>query len=722
MTTDDDIVARLAAPGAEAVARPDRDDVSAGELPVVVVGGGPVGARIAEQLAMRGTSVLLFNAERRPSYNRVRLTPLLAGDASVEAITLGRNFPGSERIRWVDGLAVTGIDRAAREVVSADGRRWRYRTLVLATGSTAFVPPIPGHRRPGVLVFRTIDDVEAMLAGIGDTGSESGDGHDGESDADSGPRRVVVLGGGLLGLEAARGLQRRGAAVTVVETAGRLMPRQVDEEASRLLAGKLAAMGIELLVGVGVAAMAGGAADPTPDEAQPVSRVVLVDGRTLDCDLVVVCAGVRPETGLARAAGLDVGRGIRVDDAMASSDPDIFAVGECTEHADRLIGLVAPGLAQADAAAKAIAWKHARENAGPVSPDAGIAGDTGRPEGYVPPAEVTRLKLLGAEVFSAGQIDPDGRDPGAETLTWRDGETYRRLFLRDGRLAGLVAIGAWDELGGLQARLVGPKGDCKEIIASGDLRRFMRSGRLSAAAAGQDDTLCTCTGVGCAAVRSVIASGETSVAGISRATGAGTVCGGCVPRIEEMLDAGAPPKPIRFSRPLLLLSAVAGFAAAADLVLPRIPYAVRFGSDWRNWLWQDDIVGQWTGYGLLAVTMLAVLLGVRKRVRPLRRLGGYDAWRIVHLGLGFLAAVGLFLHTGFRPGENLNLVLFLAFSGSLVAGALAGAATGGDHLLRARGIGSAARPPRRLPGWIHILLLWPLPPLLLVHILMVYLF
>ncbi|MEM8752921.1 MAG: FAD-dependent oxidoreductase, partial [Pseudomonadota bacterium] len=349
--------------------------------PVVVVGGGPVGIRTAQELSRRGARVVLFNAERWRPYNRVKLTPLLAGEAQVGAIYLSDYFPKPGGVDRYDGASVVDIDRDAREVLTSTGRVVRYSKLVLALGSRAHRPALPGSTLEDVFVFRDMNDAEALLARA------------------FAARRVAVIGGGLLGLEAARGMARRGAEVTVIEHESRLMPRQLDDDAGAILKVRIEALGTRVLTGVRVASI---------DGADRVQSVTLSDGERVPADTVIVCAGVRANIQLPSAIGLDVGRGVMVDDRMRTSDLHIFAVGECAEHDGVVHGLVGPGFEQALAAAEVIAGD----------------GDI-RYRGSTP---ATKLKVLGADVFAMGDFESVEQLPGVASHVWRDDEAglYRR--------------------------------------------------------------------------------------------------------------------------------------------------------------------------------------------------------------------------------------------------------------------------------------------------------
>ncbi len=641
---------------------------------IIVVGGGPVGVRTGQLLAKSGHYVTLLSDEAHKPYNRVRLTPLLGGDVQFGEIELDDVSDVDGSLAVLTGMRVMRIDRDKKEVVTGDGSSWPYDKLVLATGSSAFVPGIQGRDLPGVFTFRTADDASALLA------------------RSFSARNVVIIGGGLLGLEAARGLQKRQCNVTVIEHEGRLMPRQLDVEAGELLKKRIQKIGVAVKTGVPVSEIEG---------ETRVSAVSLGDGTRIECDTVVICTGVRANVGLAQNSGLAFNRGIRVNDQMQTSDEDIYAVGECAQHDGRMYGLVGPGYAQAEVAAKT------------------IDGEAAEFHGHI---GATKLKVIGADVFSAGDVEQLETRPNVKSHVWRDGDSYRRIFIERGKLVGAIAIGAWDQVSRVQ-----------DAVQSGAVVypwmnfRFYKEGSFWSAlepeASDLPDsaTICNCTGVSCGQIRAAISNGAGSEDEIGVQTGAGTVCGTCRPVLAELIDAGAPPKPVSFSKPLMAISAVAVLMALIPILIGAVPLPDSYDADsLRTWLWRDNIVKQWSGFILLGVMLAAMLIGLRKRIRFFDRFGGYDGWRLVHLGIGLLAVAGFFAHTGFRLGSNLNFLLGITFILTLILGAAAGLATGGDHALRAKRIGTARKPARRLPTWGHILAIWPLPVLILLHVLVVY--
>jgi len=361
---------------------------------LVIVGAGMAALKLIEEtvaLCPGCYEIVLVGNETRPPYNRVLLSSLLAGevdDADVE-LRPGDWF-AQNGIEVVWGDAASALQPNEREVVLASGARLGYDRLVLATGSNAIRLPVPGRDLPGVTTFRGLADVEALCTATVEA-------------------RAVVIGGGLLGIEAAYGLSRRGLAVTLVHIMPRLMERQLDASAAALLKGAIEKRGIEVLLEAQTVAIEGNGW---------VERVVLKDGRTLPASLVVMAAGVRAETSLARAAGIEVGRGFLVNDKLETSLPSVYAIGECAEHRGICYGLVEPAYAQARALARHLA---------------------GLPARYDGSLLATSLKVSGVPVFSMGDFEGEG----AETIVLEDQEaaTYRKLAVRDGRLAGAVLFG-----------------------------------------------------------------------------------------------------------------------------------------------------------------------------------------------------------------------------------------------------------------------------------------
>jgi nitrite reductase (NADH) large subunit len=369
------------------------------KLKLVVVGNGMAGMRTLEELLKAAPGlydVTVFGDEPHPNYNRIMLSPVLAGEQTVEQIVLNsRDWYAQNGITLHTGKKVVKIDRQGRCVEADDGTRASYDRLLLATGSKPFMLPIPGAGLPGVIGFRDIADVDTMIR------------------ASSQYRHAVVIGGGLLGLEAANGLKLRGMDVTVVHLGSWLLERQLDEPAARLLQQSLEEKGLKFLLQKQTAEL-------LPNDSGRVGAVKFRDGETIPADLVVMAVGIRPNTELAESAGLHCNRGLVVNDTMQTFDPRIYAVGECVSHRGIAYGLVAPLFEQAKVCANHLA-------------EHGVAR-------YQGSMTSTKLKVTGIDLFSAG--DFAGAE-GTETLVFSDAASgsYKKLVLKDNKLVGACLYG-----------------------------------------------------------------------------------------------------------------------------------------------------------------------------------------------------------------------------------------------------------------------------------------
>jgi nitrite reductase (NADH) large subunit len=394
---------------------------------VAVIGNGMAGARLIESLlaqGLDGRAITVFGAEPGGAYNRILLTAVLAGELEARGcVTHPRSWYRARGITLHAGCPVTTINRVARRVITADGRAVAYDRLALALGSQPIRLALPGAELPGILTYRDLGDTQALI----DAAARGG--------------RAVVIGGGLLGLEAAAGLAKRGMTVEVVHLMDWLMERQLDREGAALVQRALARRGITVHLAAEAVAFEG---------TERVRGVVLRDGTTLRADLVVTAVGIKPATALASSAGLTVGRGVQVDDGMVTSDPDIVAIGECIEHAGQTFGLVGPIYQQAAVAAST------------------LLGGTAR---YAGSTAATSLKVSGLKLFCAGDID----ERGAHSVVFRDPARgiYRRLFVRnrgrDAVLAGTILVGAVDD-GAWYADLIAagtPLGPAREALIYG---------------------------------------------------------------------------------------------------------------------------------------------------------------------------------------------------------------------------------------------------------------
>lgn len=644
------------------------------EAPVIIIGGGPAGVRAAQELSRAGRKIIVFNAERWRPYNRVKLTPLLSGDVQLGQVQQPVRFPGPGEVALYSDNSIIDIDRDAKAVTTKHGRTWQYSKLVIATGSRAHVPPIPGVELPGVYTFRNFDDVEKLVA------------------RSFSSRRCVVVGGGLLGLEAARGMSERGVETFVVEHEAHLMARQLDARGGGLLAASVKNMGLQVLTGTRVAAFHG---------ETRIESVELAGHDSIVCDTVIICTGIRPNMELARDVGLAVGRGIKVGPTLQTSDPDIYAIGECAEFDGHVYGLVGPGFDQA------------------ISTARHIASGKSNYAGSVP---ATKLKIIGTDVFSMGDVEQLDQRRDVTTVSFEsdEGAVYRRLVLKRARLVGAIALGDWTELSRIQEAI-----KSRGLIYPWQVRRFRSTGFLwpkSEPKSVRDwpraATVCNCTGVTRGQIGDCIALGAQTLEQVKLDTGASTVCGSCKIHIGELLDAPQPREPAKAAKTMAVLSVVAAIAALLTLVLPNIPTAVRIEQrNLADFLYLDSFTKQVTGYTLLTLSIFAAILSLRKRIGILR-LGDFAGWRVFHLVVGVVALIMLCAHTGFRLGNNLNMWLMLTFLGLGVAGAMAGLATAFEH--RAFASPKSAALLRSASFWLHLVAFWPMPLLLTFHILTVY--
>lgn len=474
---------------------------------LVLVGNGMAGIRCLEEilaLAPDAFDVTVIGKEPTPNYNRILLSKVLQGGTSLQDIILNDWAWYAERgIRLLTGQSVVRVRASERSVETDSGQRYEYDKLILATGSSAFVPPLPGAGKPGVLAFRTIDDCRQIM------------------EAAAKYRKAAVIGGGLLGLEAARGLLNLGMEVEVVHNSPFLMNRQLDRMSAELLRTALEQQGMRFRLGKTTTRIFG---------RKRAEGLLFADGTKLEADLIVLSVGISPNVAFAKASGIETNRAMIVNDYMETNVPDVYAVGECAEHRGIAYGLVAPLYEQGKVLARVVCGFET--------------------EPYVGSMPYAQLKVSGINVFSAGVV----RDGEANTvLQAYDGlrGTYKRVTAENGRIAGVVLYGDTDEgqtlLGHLKRR--------SKVEA---LARTPVSGAsagcasdAAAAAMADADTVCGCNGV-CkgAIVRSVTEDGSDTLALVRERTKASSSCGGCSGMVEAILRAAlagaataAPPDP-----------------------------------------------------------------------------------------------------------------------------------------------------------------------------------
>lgn len=644
--------------------------------PIVIVGTGPVGVRTVQELmrANPGQEIVIYGDEPWEPYNRVRLTQMLAGHSTWADVFKSLTLPDVPNLEKRYNCPIVEIDRHARIAVDSLGYRQRYSKLVLAVGSRPHVPNISGVSLDGVFTFRNMSDVQGLLARRVRS------------------RKTLVIGGGLLGIEAAKALQRSHIEVSVIEHGSRLMERQLDERAGELICEHLTDLGIKSYLGDSVKEITGD---------RLVEGVRLRSGTELSFDTVVIATGIIPNTKLARDIGISVGRGIRVNDQLQTSDENIYAVGECTEHRGQVYGLVAPGLEQASVAAHSMLGKKAN---------------------YKGSISAANLKVVGKKVFSIGRVTEEtitNIDQIVEYGEASSGE-YRKLVLRQHKLVGAIAIGEWDEVSRLQEGVT-----FRRQVWPWQLLRFKRTGKLWPAQASDDvrqwpamAAVCNCTGVTRGALSAAIAGGCQTVESLAECTGASSVCGSCKPKLAQLVGAAAEPVVDKGRDALFATSFLGLIAALLIFVVSPIAFPSSVQLGWHlSELWSDGFYKQVTGFTLLGLSVVAMLLSLRKRIKKFS-LMEFGYWRVMHAVLGVLTLAVLLLHTGMSMGQNLNFMLMFCFVGLALVGAFAAAMTAYESGKASLVLGRW----RRCTTWAHIFLFWPLPVLLGFHILKSYYF
>jgi len=466
---------------------------------LVMVGNGMAGVRTIEELLKLNPDlyeITIFGSEPHPNYNRILLSPVLAGEQTIQDIMLNdEDWYQTHGICLHLGKKITKLDRKERIVTAEDGTTESYDRLLLATGSLPFILPIPGNDLPGVISYRDIKDTNDMI------------------DAASSYKRAVVIGGGLLGLEAANGLAIRGMDVTVIHLADWLMERQLDQVAANLLQRSLENKGLKFLLGTQTEALI------ADEQTKRVSRVHCKGGIEIDADLVVMAAGIKPNTSLAESAGLHCSRGIVVNDTMQTFDPRVYAVGECANHRGVAYGLVAPLFEQAKVCANHLA-QH------------GI----GIYEGSV---TSTKLKVTGVDLFSAGNFMGG---EGTEEITLSDplGGVYKKLIIEQDRLVGACMFGdtadsTWYFKLMRDGQSITEIRD-KLMFGESNIGDVGHEGHNKAAGMKDSDEVCGCNGISKGTiVKAIRDQGLFTLEEVKKCTKASSSCGSCTGLVEQIL-------------------------------------------------------------------------------------------------------------------------------------------------------------------------------------------
>ncbi|MFC7803670.1 NADPH-nitrite reductase [Bacillus subtilis] len=464
-----------------------------GKKQLVLVGNGMAGVRAIEEIlsvAKDEFQITIFGAEPHPNYNRILLSKVLQGDTDIKDITLNDwDWYEENNIQLYTNETVIKVDTENKTVITDADRIQPYDELILATGSVPFILPIPGADKKGVTAFRDIKDTDTMLA------------------ASKQYKKAAVIGGGLLGLEAARGLLNLGMDVSVIHLAPFLMERQLDATAGRLLQNELEKQGMTFLLEKQTEEIVG-------DDR--VEGLRFKDGTSIEADLVVMAVGIRPNTTLGAESGIPVNRGIIVNDYMQTEIPHIYAVGECAEHRGIAYGLVAPLYEQAKVLAKHMCGIETKPYEGSVLS--------------------TQLKVSGVEVFSAGDFNESEEKKAIKVFDEQDG-IYKKIVLRGNQIVGAVLFGDSSE-GNRLFSMIQKEADISETSKISILQPLSQEAGTSITAAMSDDEIiCGCNGVSKGAIiQAIQEKGCSSTDEIKACTGASRSCGGCKPLVEEILQ------------------------------------------------------------------------------------------------------------------------------------------------------------------------------------------
>ncbi|MCI2933510.1 nitrite reductase large subunit NirB [Staphylococcus haemolyticus] len=459
---------------------------------LVMVGNGMAGLRTIEEILDRSDSqfdITIIGKEPYPNYNRIMLSNILQKKMTVEETIMNPyEWYEENNIQLIVNDPVETVDRSAQTVTTSKGVEVNYDICIFATGSSAFVLPIPGSDLPSVIGWRTIEDTERMIE-IAKT-----------------KKKAVVIGGGLLGLECARGLMDQGMEVTVLHLAEWLMEMQLDRKAGGMLKADLERQGMNIELQANSKEIIG---------KDDVEAIKLADGRIIETDLVVMAVGIRPFTQVARDAGLEVNRGIVVNDYLQTSDPNIYAVGECSEHDGKVYGLVAPLYEQGKVLADYLTGKET--------------------EGYKGSTTFTSLKVSGCDLYSAGQIVENENVHGIEIFNSVD-NIYKKVYLSDGQVVGAVLYGDTDD-GSRFYNMMKKHESLEDYTLVSLLYKGGEEAVTSITDMPDDETICGCNGVDKGTIVNAITTrGLTSVEEVTKATKAGNSCGKCKGQIGELLQ------------------------------------------------------------------------------------------------------------------------------------------------------------------------------------------
>ncbi len=633
---------------------------------LVVVGNGMVGFRFLDALSKnelgKAYEITVFGGEPRPAYDRVHLTDFFSSKTAQALELASKDWYNERAIELLTNDPIAEIRPTEKCVISKSGTRRDYDHLVLATGSHPFVPPIKGADTPRVFVYRTIED----LIEIQNAAKQS--------------RRAAVMGGGLLGLEAADALKKLGLETHIVERNIGLMSQQLPQEGSEILEQEIRSRGFHLHLNKNTQEI---------EHTENGKILKFQNGEALMVDMIVIASGIRPNDRIGTAAGLKRHHrgGLEIDDHLQTSTESIYAIGECANHRGVVYGLVGPGYKMAETLA------------------ARFAGDSVTFQGDFLAA---RLKLIGVDVATFGDHQGDG-----DTLQKQEKKSYRRIVIRYNRIVGATIVGDCDELNRIQEAV-----DSQRRVFQWNRSRFLRTGRLWKGGTELDlnawpetALVCNCMNVRRGTLTEAILSSHCdTVEKLAGKTGASTVCGSCEPLLANLLGTASAPVPTKGYKTLGFAAILSALISLILITATPIADPVSVTQDSLSFLWTEGFWKFATGYTLVGLSVMSLLLSLRKRIKRIQ-WGNYGIWRAAHSLLGMSTLVILITHTGLRMGQNLNFILMLNFIALAIAGAMAGFFTS----LESRLSEPWARRIRATGTLVHIVLFWPLPVLIFFH-------
>ncbi len=646
---------------------------------IIVIGFGMAAAHFAKSFVQselrHSIQLTIIGEEEHVAYNRVHLSSYIEHKDPSQLLLQTAQWYQEHGIEILTGNAVRSINREQREITLQGEQVHSYDALIFATGSRAARPPISGVEHDNVFFYRTIADLDHFI------------------ERAKGKKNAVVIGGGLLGLEAAQVVQSLNLEVSVIERAEFLMPQQLNQVAGETLSQLIKAQDINLYTGVPNTAI-------EKTEQSNTLSITIGEEESIETDLVIVSTGITPNSELAASCHLEVGirGGIVVNNHLQTSDPRVFAIGECALVHGRTYGLVAPSNSMAEYLLSH--WEGKTTQEFPI------------------PDVSTRLKMLGVDVVVLGNVFDQGK-----SYEYQQDGLYRLLSVSSkGILLGCLGIGNWEESSHIHA-LIKEQGK----ISRADLKQFTKEGSFLDPEQSQlsnwspSSIICQCNTVTKEDLVNELEACARCPNQLAEKTGASQMCGSCRPLLEEL--CGLSPQRIGMVpkvKVILAGSTIALLICTVCLSLPGAPLGDSVESSWYKFstLWREFLYKQISGYTLLALFTIGLALSLRKRISSLS-WGSISAWRIFHSSFGILALFALFLHTGFHFGDNLNFWLMFIFVMTNLFGGMLGIICSLEFSKKSN-IAVRARIWKRPLLLLHIITFWPLPILIGFHIFSVY--